>query len=555
MSIDRQYLHDVTSTENNDIEEIQSASRIPPFETLGWTGLKRNTGIISEEYLPALKGRKAVAIYREMENDPTIAAMLFTITHLLKGLEWRIEAMETTPEHIEAQEFIEECMQDMEHSWPTLIDNILTCLTYGWSFFEITYKQRVGPFEDKPSRKSTHSDNKIGWRKIAIRAQETLHRWVFSEEGDVLGMVQLAPPHFKQTFIPMTKSLLFRYRPVKNNPEGTSLLRPAYTSYMFKKRLQEIEAIGIERDLAGMPVGRVPSHYMNAAKGTKENKLFEQFKKMVSNIRRDQHDGLVLPMEYDRDTKQPLFEFELMSSGGARQFDMQPVIDRYDNAILGTVLADFIKLGQTETGSYAMHVSKTGIFKQGLNSLALAIAEVFNRHAIPQLLKLNGIQIDPMPRLVPQNVENPNLAELVQFMSGLSALGVEWFPDLDLEEFIRNAAGLPELPEDIKEMKKQQAEQAHMMKDMEQESQMAQLQQPGLQNEQQQMQMQQQGEQYEQQQAQEQQALQEQEEQTAAEQALADWEAFKAGELGEEYSPPQSSSDSKPSQSKKKAEK
>jgi hypothetical protein len=52
-------------------------------------------------------------------------------------------------------------------------------------------------------------------------------------------MVQMAPPRYQTTVIPIEKSLLFRTSIAKGNPEGVSLLRTAYRSWYFKKRLEE----------------------------------------------------------------------------------------------------------------------------------------------------------------------------------------------------------------------------------------------------------------------------------------------------------------------------
>ena len=86
--------------------------------------------------------------------------------------------------------------------------------------------------------------------------------------------------------IPIERSLLFRGKQSKGNPEGISMLRGAYRPWFFKKRLEEFEAIGVERDLAGMPMARVPSDYIKAKKGTDKEKTYQAFKKMVKNVRR-----------------------------------------------------------------------------------------------------------------------------------------------------------------------------------------------------------------------------------------------------------------------------
>ena len=44
---------------------------------------------------------------------------------------------EDKPEDKEAAQFLRECMDDMEESWASTISEILSMLTYGWSFHEI----------------------------------------------------------------------------------------------------------------------------------------------------------------------------------------------------------------------------------------------------------------------------------------------------------------------------------------------------------------------------------------------------------------------------------
>lgn len=449
------------SAHEDNLKESEAAS---PMLELGATGIKRAGGILDEEFLPALRGRKAVKVYREMSlNDPIVHSLLFAIEQLLRQVTWTVVTADNTPEQEEAARFVEECMDDMSHTWDDMVAECLSFLTYGWAWHEIVYKKRVGPWEKDPKKRSKYNDCKYGWRKIPIRSQETLLRWVFDEDGGIKGMVQMAPPYYKMTTLPIDRSLLFRARAHKGSPEGVSVLRGAYRPWFFKKRLEEFEAIGVERDLAGMPVAKVPSDYIKAKPGSDKHKTYQAFKKMVQNVRRDEHEGLVLPLEYDPDVKQPLFEFELLSSGGGRTFDTNALISRYEQRILQTVLADFIMVGHEGSGSYAMHVDKTGIFRAALNSFAKMISETFNRYAIPRLFAINGWKMDELPRIEPSNVDPPNLTELAGFMTSMSGLGMQFFPDPDLEKYLRDTAHLPELPEDQIEMRREMANQQQLM--------------------------------------------------------------------------------------------
>ena len=450
-------------------EVTEKLSVGPALGELGATGLKRSAGIIDEEFLPALKGTKGVQVFTEMsKNDPIVGALLFTIEKLLRQIDWNVVGADQTPEQQQAVEFVEQCMSDMSHSWDDLIAEILSMLPYGWSWHEVVYKKRIGPWETSPKRKSKFNDGKIGWRKISIRAQETLFRWVFDTDGGIKGMVQIPPPRYTQITIPIEKSLLFRVGTHKGNPEGVSILRNAYRPWYFKKRLEEFEAIGVERDLAGLPTAKVPSRMMKPNATPDDARMFQAFKKLVSNVRRDEHEGIVIPSDADPDTKLPLYEFELMSSGGTRSFDTNALIERNSQAILMTVLADFIMVGHQDGGSYALHVDKTGIFRAALNSIAQSIADTFNRHAIPRLFAINGWKLDQLPRLEPSNVDPPNLTELGQFMTQMAGLGMTFFPDPDLEKFLRETAHLPELPDEVEEQHRAMAEQQNAMDFMQQ---------------------------------------------------------------------------------------
>jgi hypothetical protein len=290
-------------------------------------------------------------------------------------------------------------------------------------------------------------------------------------------MVQLAPPLYQTTVLPIEKSLLFRVSSAKGNPEGRSFLRNAYRPWFVKKRLEEIMLIGVERDLAGMPMARVPQDYLSAEKGTDKAVMVEAFRKMVRSVRRNEQEGIIIPRQMDQDTKTDLFDFELLSSGGSRQMDIAAIIDEYNLEILQSVLADFIKVGHEGTGSYSMHTDKTGLFRASINSIAQTIADTFNMYAIPRLFAVNGWKIDQLPQIVPSDVDPPDLAQLSTFMGQLATAGLTWFPDVELEKFLRKAANLPDLDEQSEKVKEQEERQADTMKLAQQQMEMLTMQQ------------------------------------------------------------------------------
>lgn len=414
------------------------------FREAGSTGLRRTGGIVYEEFLPQLQGYRATQVFREMsDNDPVVGAILFAIDKLVRQVKWRVQPASSSLEDRRNAKFVESCLGDMSISWENTISEILSMLVYGWSLHEIVYKRRNGGSGSPSESSSRYDDGLIGWRKLPIRAQDTRQEWIFDNNGGIAGMIQSAPPDYTLRTIPIEKSLLFRTTSAKNNPEGRSVLRNAYRPWYFKRRIEEIEAIGIERDLAGFPVMYVDPEIMRTDASDVAKSIYGDYKDAVINIRRDQQEGMILPAIYD-DKNNLMYRLELISAGGNRQFDTDRIITRYDQRIATSVLADFILLGQSATGSYALSSDKTNLFAVSLRCWMEIVASVFNEFAIPRLFGVNGFDTKKLPTLVYGDIEAPPLGELGNYIQVLAGAGVPLFPDDDLENYLRGLASLPE---------------------------------------------------------------------------------------------------------------
>lgn len=420
---------------------------------IGRVGQRRYGGIFYEEFLSELRGRKGAEVFTEMSNnDETIGAILFAIEMLVRQASWNVEPGGSTAKDREAAEFVKSCMDDMQQTWIDTISEILSFLTYGWSFHEIVYKRRMGRTKDNRTS-SKYDDGLIGWMKLPIRSQETLYQWEYDDQDNLIGMTQMPPPDFGLITIPMNKAMLFRTRSRKDNPEGRSILRTAYRSWYFKRRIQEIEGIGIERDLAGLPVITTPEGMDIWDKDDEDmNAIRTGLEAMVKNIRRDSTEGLVLPFGYT---------FELTSTGGSRQFDTNSIIARYDTKISQTVLADFIQLGHESVGSFALSSDKTNLFSMAICAFLDIICQTFNSQGIPALIDINGDHlagVTDYPLLTHGDIEDVDLATVATFIKDMTSIGVI-IPDESLEDYVRQLGKLPKRTTDTVPMEARRAAQ------------------------------------------------------------------------------------------------
>ncbi|GAF72168.1 unnamed protein product, partial [marine sediment metagenome] len=363
------------------------------------------------------------------------ASIIFAIVSIITSATTHVDS---DPSGNEAAEFVYSNLHDMSQSWQSFISSVCSMFQYGWEYNEICWKKRSGRDADPPSQ---YNDGRIGIRKLPERGQNTLLNWEFDETGGIQGMWQTNPKTFKPTFIPIQKALLFRTQERKGNPEGQSLLAPAYTSYYRLDHIKTFEGVGIERDLGGTAMMKVP---IDVFTDSDKSDVLQQCKNLVANARNDEMSGIVTP--YDQDN--PLaYEFTLLSSPGTRQYDTTEIINRYKNEIASVVLADFINLGHETFGSFALGKSKKDIFEIAILGFLNNIASVLNAYLVPRILALNpefsGLKEYPVISLGIAKV--PSLQDLARILTALAKAQVNFTTSPDTVNRVLEEAGLPPL--------------------------------------------------------------------------------------------------------------
>lgn len=420
-----------------------------PFEQLGKPLSGHiNTGFNHDEFLPELRGKRAVKKYREMrDNDAIVGAVMHAMDMLLRAVEWKIEAANDSVEAKAEAEFVESVFDDMEHTFEETISDALTFLTYGWSDIETVFKRRKGPFTPRRDWNSSYNDGRIGVRRFNPIPQYTIDRFLFDEDEQVVAVVQRPVSRINEIVIPMPKLLHFKTASNNSEPTGRSVLRNAYRSYYFANHIEEIEGIAIERELNGLPMAYLPSEILNATQG--ENlAIREQFETILRDVKYNEQGFIMFPSELWEDAEgrlsdRRMAEFSLIASQGTRDIDTDKVITRYRQNIARTVLADFIMLGQNDRGSFALSSNKSQIFMRSLEGYATLISAVFNKQFLPRLWMMNGLDFELMPRMKPSEIEPVNLQQLGAYIQSLSQAGTPLFPNNDLAESLLEAADLP----------------------------------------------------------------------------------------------------------------
>src|SRR3972149_3269928 len=102
----------------NDGEISEKLGGESIYVEAGISGLKRFGGLISEEFLPELRGRRGARIYTEMaSNDGSIGSVIRATEDLLRSISWGTEPVGLPPAALQASDFVKPGRDDMSLSW------------------------------------------------------------------------------------------------------------------------------------------------------------------------------------------------------------------------------------------------------------------------------------------------------------------------------------------------------------------------------------------------------------------------------------------------------
>ena len=409
---------------------------------IGTMGIKRVGPVVREEYLTQLQGARGRAKFHEMYNHDVPRRAINAVKLLMLQATWSAEGAEG-PDAEAATEFLESCKDDMDQTWYRYLDDIITGTSvYGASVYQLMLKRRLGPSQTDPTKRSQYDDGLWGWRSFSPRGQETWDGWVWDEEtGEAIALIQndqwdtTGPGRVE---IPLNQCLHFIFGGRLGDPNGESLLRSAYAPYYGLKHADTWVGILIER-MGGVPVFSTTAESginifddsdadMAALRAYLEN--------AVTAFRIDEQMGVVAPAGIDFDLLAPAVKVE----------DVLSYIGLCSWRILGSVLAQFLELGQAPKGSYGKSQSDKEFFMMAEEALlGHAIAEVIHRQATEPLFAMNAgsfRRLDKIPRLVPSDLQVPQFDELAEPLKALVD-AMELSPDTDLEDHIRTLGKLP----------------------------------------------------------------------------------------------------------------
>jgi len=393
---------------------------------IGVRGLKHRQGKIYEGWRTEFKTwSRAVKQYLEMRDYYIIGTMLDAVKlPLLKAPVITEPAEAQTPGDIAAAEWLMRAMQSMhKQSWSSHAEDMLSAIEFGWSVSEIVLEKR--------------SDGRLWPRNIDPRGQETLEKWIFDTDmrDEVVEMVQRDPNSNETINIPLSKCIHNTFRGRKGNPEGQSILLSLHWPYRMLKDFEIYEAIGVERDVGGMPVAVLPE-------GNITNEDEDGLEEALKGMRRDENEYLILP---------PGVKIEPYGSS-SKMYDIGSVIERKKKEILMRMFAQFLMLGMEQVGTQALVRGSQDFFNLAIGAIQESVVESWNQQFVPYLFAFNRFSgMTDLPKIVWMSPGKIDIGGLINVLNAASGAKIFTPTDVD-EDHLRELIDWPDLPDEERGM-------------------------------------------------------------------------------------------------------
>lgn len=410
---------------NDENQEFDIKGEKVKVLEIGSSGTEIFAGYLTEEYLRDLNGRDAADIFDRMRrSDPKIKMIVNAMKNPIVAANWEIvglEEEETRSGEIQRKLIEHILFSDLGKTWDRFVREALSMIEFGYSLFEVTYKAEL----NDPVFGSYN-----GIKSLAFRSQRTVERWNIKRSGELDSVEQQAfGDKQKVVNIPAEFLLHFAIDMEGDNFEGISILRPAYGPFLRKNQFLKLLAAGVEKYAIPIPTLSIPAGKENTAEYTRARSALAAY---VSN----RCNYMTIPDGWDLKLTTNNFDAE----------KIRKVINDENSEMVNAALANFLELGQSGSGSYALGTDLSDFFLGGLEYIADQIAETINNVLIPKLVKLNFPDGIVRCELRHSGIRDKAGEELANVVTSLVSSGVVVSDDR-LETSLRKRFGLPEKEE------------------------------------------------------------------------------------------------------------
>ncbi|ACC98509.1 hypothetical protein Emin_0956 [Elusimicrobium minutum Pei191] len=343
----------------------------------------------SNEPLTILRGSAGVNVYERMrKGDTTIKSILSCISSPIQGATWNIRSQsEERVDMDRAALMYKYFWEEADTTFYKLLSTFLTMLPFGFAVFEKVWKmveidgQQIQVIDLQFRPQVTIADIDLEKRQI---------------KQSVKG---------KEYFIPFEDLIFFVFDQEGEDYWGNSLLRPSYEVHKIKRNQLR------NWDSAGNKANTGIFHFkVDEKSADPKSQDYKNLEAISVAVAEDKSVGMITSNKVDLNVIYPQ----------ANVAFYKETVFSMDAQMRDSVLANFLSLGSTGTGSYSVGETQYKMFMRSEQAVVNYIEEVFNKEILKAICLVNWGPMDYYPELICNNFNRDeilaNLDKINQFI-------------------------------------------------------------------------------------------------------------------------------------------
>tara|TARA_R110002012_G_scaffold35630_1_gene101445 strand:+ start:814 stop:3270 length:2457 start_codon:yes stop_codon:yes gene_type:complete len=403
-------MSEVGTFPTSGVVDMDANPRLPPDV---WRGFQTQIGIVDQM----------------RQEDPIIKAITLAFCLPIIRSHWKVEPGGDDRPALEEAEFIRaNFFEYLKGGFYQFVEQAAAAVWRGFSLFEI-----VARFDRETKQ--------VRLDQLSPMLPRTIYQWTrypdagwgctqtsYTGDPDIgrnSSLSDLGPS------LPPEKLLHFVFDPDGDAPEGTSILRPCYGGWKARRLYLKLEASGYERAAFGVPYVEL-SPTARAGDSAAVNSILRE-------LRTGARAWASFPPGYT-------LKFADFPMKGA---DIREARRALGQDMARAALTPFLTTGDGKVGSFALIAGQQDFFTMTLQSVADMIGKVLSHGSnslVQRLCMWNYDRSSGFPKIVPGSISIGDPKALVDAIA-VAATSGSLIPDRGIEESVRAALGLPEMPE------------------------------------------------------------------------------------------------------------
>lgn len=418
--------------------------RAKPFSEMGVSGTAAYGGHIltREKSSQWIGDQRYITITDMAVNASIVAAGVHYFLNLIARPSWTVKPPDESAKAVEAAEFFEGIMHDMARPWSRVVRRAGTYRFFGFGVQEWTAKRL--------------EDGRVGLASVEPRPQHTITRWALSESGEVDGVFQRDPQTGAELGLPRSKIVYLVEDAISDSPEGLGIFRHLAEPWERLKAYQDLEARAFERDLRGIPVGRVPYTALNEAVKNGEvtaeraAALIRTIEEFVQLQVRQSNTAITLDSapyysqaaDGAKVAATPQWGVELLQGAAQGVEAISAAITRTQMEMARILTCEHLLMGGEGSGNRSLSEDKSRNLYLVANAVLADVAAAMTRDLVDPIWLLNGLPEELKPTLEVEDVAFQDADTVASTLAKMATAGAVLAPDDPVIEDVRALMGV-----------------------------------------------------------------------------------------------------------------